>query len=37
VLPTNVYGWFETVAGESLTCTTGTGSTVEISGVYVEV
>jgi hypothetical protein len=37
VLPFNPVGWFETVAGESLTCTTGSGSSVEISGVYVEV
>ena len=37
VLPTNEYGWFETASGESLTVTTGAGSTTEISGVYVEV
>jgi len=37
ILPFNPVGWFETAAGESLTCTTGTGSSVEISGVYVEV
>jgi hypothetical protein len=37
VLPFNPAGWFETAAGESLTCTTGAGSDVDISGVYVEV
>ncbi len=37
VLPFNPVGWFETASGESLTCTTGAGSSVEISGVYVEV
>ena len=37
VLPFNPSGWFETTAGSSLTVTTGTGSTCEISGVYVEV
>lgn len=37
VLPFNPAGWFETATSESLTCTTGTGSTTEISGVYVEV
>jgi hypothetical protein len=37
VLPTNEYGWFETAVGESLTCTTGAGSTTEITGTYVEV
>ena len=37
VLPFNPFGWFETASGSSLTCTTGTGSTTEISGVYVEV
>lgn len=37
VLPFNPVGWFETAAGESLTVTTGAGSSVEISGVYVEV
>lgn len=37
ILPFNPYGWFETASGESLTCTTGAGSSVEISGVYVEV
>ncbi len=36
-LPFNPAGWFETAAGESLTVTTGSGSTCEISGVYVEV
>ncbi len=37
VLPFNPVGWFETAVGESLTVTTGAGSSVEISGVYVEV
>ena len=37
VLPFNPVGWFETAVGESLTATTGTGSSVDISGVYVEV
>lgn len=37
VLPFNPAGWFETASGESLTVTTGLGSTCEISGVYVEV
>jgi hypothetical protein len=37
ILPFNPVGWFETVAGASLTVTTGTGSTTEISGVYIEV
>lgn len=37
VLPFNPVGWFETATGASLTCTTGTGSSTEISGVYVEV
>lgn len=37
VLPFNPAGWFETASGESLTVTTGSGSTCEISGVYVEV
>jgi hypothetical protein len=37
ILPFNPVGWFQTTAGESLTVTTGTGSSVEISGVYVEV
>lgn len=36
VLPFNPAGWFETAAGENLTVTTGTGSTCEISGTYVE-
>ncbi len=30
-------GWFETVAGEALTATTGTGSTTGIQLVYIEV
>lgn len=33
----NPVGWFETVAGEALTVTTGTGSTVGVQVVYVEV
>lgn len=33
----NPVGWFETAAGESLTVTTGSGSTCEITGTYVEV
>lgn len=37
VLPPNPWGWFETAAGESLTVTTGSGSSYEISGTYVEV
>lgn len=37
ILPFNPVGWFETAASESLTCTTGAGSSVEISGVYVEI
>ena len=37
VLPFNPLGWFETATGESLTVTTGAGSTTEISGTYVEV
>ncbi len=37
VLPFNPVGWFETAAGASLTVTTGAGSSVEISGCYVEV
>jgi hypothetical protein len=37
VLPFNPVGWFETASGESLTVTTGAGSSVEISGVYIEV
>lgn len=37
VLPFNPCGWFETAAGESLTATTGPGSPVDISGVYIEV
>lgn len=36
ILPFNPVGWFRTVDSASLTCTTGTGSSVEISGVYVE-
>ena len=37
ILPFNPAGWFQTATDESLTCTTGTGSTTEISGVYIEV
>lgn len=37
VLPFNPSGWFQTGVGESLTCTTGAGSSTEISGVYIEV
>lgn len=37
VLDFNPVGWFETATGESLTITTSSGSTTEISGVYVEV
>lgn len=33
----NPVGWFETASGASLTVTTGTGSTSEITGCYVEV
>ena len=36
-LPYNPVGWFETVSGEGLTATTGTGATVGIQVVYVEV
>lgn len=37
VLPFNPVGWFETTSGASLTVTTSSGSSTEISGVYVEV
>lgn len=37
VLPFSPIGWFETDAGEALIATTGTGSTVQITLVYVEV
>lgn len=37
VLPFNPVGWFETGVGASLTVSTGTGSSTDISGVYVEV
>lgn len=37
ILPFNPVGWFETTSGASLTVTTGTGSSTDISGVYVEV
>lgn len=36
VLPSGTAPWFRTASGESLTVTTGTGSSVEISGSYVE-
>lgn len=37
VLPFNPVGWFETASGESLTVTTGAGSTVQIATTYIEV
>jgi hypothetical protein len=37
VLPANQWGWFETASGSSLTCTTGAGANVEISGTYIEI
>jgi hypothetical protein len=37
VLPFSPVGWFETVAGEGLTVTTGAGSTTGIGVVYIEV
>lgn len=37
VLPFNPVGWFETAAGETLTVTTGAGSSCEITGTYIEV
>lgn len=37
VLPRNKEGWFETVAGEGLTVTTGAGSATGIHITYVEV
>lgn len=37
VLPQNSYGWFETVAGEGLTVTTGAGSQTGILVQYIEV
>ncbi len=37
ILPYNPAGWFETISGEGITVTTSAGSSVEISGVYVEV
>lgn len=37
VLPMNEAGWFETVAGEALTITTGAGATTGIQIIYVEV
>lgn len=35
VLPPNPYGWFETVAGEALNITTGTGSQTGVLVTYV--
>ena len=37
VVPHNLHGWFETNAGEALTCTTGAGSTTGVAGTYIEV
>ncbi len=37
VLPRNEDGWFETVAGEALTVTTGAGATTGIGVNYIEV
>jgi hypothetical protein len=37
ILPRNDLGWFQTVAGEALTATTGTGSTTGVQVVYVEI
>lgn len=37
VLPFNPVGWFETASGESLTVTTGAGSTVQIAGTFIKV
>jgi hypothetical protein len=37
VLPFNPIGWFESASGESITVTTGAGSTVQIAGAYVAV
>lgn len=37
ILPYNPVGWFETLSGEALLGTTGAGSTVEITGTYIEV
>jgi hypothetical protein len=37
VLGFNPAGWFQTATSESLTVTTGTGASSEISGVYVEI
>lgn len=36
-LPVNDQGWFETVAGEGLSATTGAGSTTGVQVVYIEV
>lgn len=35
VLPVNEHGWFETSAGEALTCTTGAGGTTALLLCYV--
>jgi hypothetical protein len=37
VLPYNPHGWFQTVAGEALTVTTGAGSTTGILILYIEI
>lgn len=37
VLPFNPVGWFQTVSGEGLTVTTGSGATTGIQVVYIEV
>jgi hypothetical protein len=37
LLPYNPVGWFETVSGQGLSATTGTGTTTGIQIVYVEV
>ena len=37
ILPYNPLGWFETASGSALLVTTGSGSSTEITGVYVEV
>ena len=34
VMPDNPYGWFQTLAGEGLTVTTGAGSTTSIAVTY---
>ncbi len=37
VLNHNEYGWFRTVPGESLTCTTGAGSATGVNLSYLEI